>query len=98
MKKLLCGLAVLPLLSTVALAQPADTGAAAMRLNDNQMDSVTAGFQFRETEISNTSWTQVSVGVPNGNPVTACTACFLIIQNPSLSIESAFGISPIATP
>ena len=98
MKKLLCGLAALPLFSTVALAQPADTGPAPqpMQLSENQMDSVTAGFMLTETEISNTSWTQLSVGVTGGNPLTACTACFLIVQNPSLAVESAFGMSPTA--
>jgi hypothetical protein len=96
MKKFLCGLAVLPFLSTVALAQPANVGSATqpMRLSENQMDSVTAGFSLREADISNTSWTAVSVWEPGGNALPACASCFLVIQNPSLSIESLFGVAP----
>jgi hypothetical protein len=56
MKKLLIGLAVLPFLAGVSLAaQP-------VPLSDTQMDAVTAGFDFLETEISNTSWVRVCPG------------------------------------
>jgi hypothetical protein len=95
MKKVLCGLAVLPFLSTVALAQPAGPATQPMQLSENQMDSVTAGFTFMETEISNTSWTEVSVWESGGNSIS-CSACFLNVSSPALSIASAFGRSPTA--
>jgi hypothetical protein len=53
------------------------------------MDKVTAGFDFRETDNANTSWTQVSsMPVP---PALRVKLCFLHISNPALSIESKFG-------
>jgi hypothetical protein len=55
MKKLLYGLAALPFLAGVALAdQP-------VQLSDNQMDKITAGFDLSVIERSNTSWTQISI-------------------------------------
>lgn len=85
MKKLLCGLAALPFLAGIALAdQP-------VQLNDKQMDKVTAGFTDRETIISNTSWTQVSI---YDGSLTSCSACYLTILSRPFSIESAFGPTP----
>ena len=85
MKSLLYGLAALPFLASVGLAgQP---------LNDQQMDKVTAGFDFRVTEISNTSWTQVQIGF-NTPALTPCSACYLTIVSPPFSIESAMQNTP----
>ena len=85
MKKLLCGLAALPFLAGVALAdQP-------MQLSDKQMDKVTAGFDFFRVEISNTSWTNVSI---YDGPLIACPACYLTIISRPFSVESAMGPTP----
>ena len=85
MKKLLCGLAALPFLAGIALAdQP-------IQLNDKQMDKVNAGFRDFETIISNTSWTQVSI---YDGSLTSCSACYLSILSRPFSVESAFGPTP----
>jgi hypothetical protein len=91
MKALLYGIAALPFLVTFASAEP-------VQLTNNQMDKVTAGFAFRETTVSNVSWTQVSL---YAGPLTPCGECFLVISNPALSIESKFGPSapsPVTVP
>jgi hypothetical protein len=84
MKRLLYGVAALPFLAGVALAQP-------MQLTSRQMDRVTAGWDLFVTEVSNTSWTQVSV---YNKPLTSCSSCYLVITNPALSVESQFGPTP----
>ena len=86
MKKTLYGAIALPLLMGIGMAQQSW----AAQLSDAQMDKVTAGFDFRETDNANTSWTQVSL---YAGPLTPCAAsvCFLAIRNPALSIESKFG-------
>ncbi len=84
MKKTLYGVIALPLLMGIGMAQQSW----AAQLSDAQMDKVTAGFDFRETDNANTSWTQVSL---YAGPLTPCTECFLAIRNPALSIESKFG-------
>ena len=86
MKRLLYGLAALPFLAALASAQPAT------QLTDNQMDKVTAGWGLLETDISNTSFVMVSV-YQSPNTVT-CSACYLLINTPSISVGSAFGPSP----
>jgi len=85
MKKFLCALAVLPFMSAAALAQPA-------QLSDQQMDNVSAGFRLNEIDISNTSWTQVVVG----EPLRACSSCFLtVVGSPfGISVSSNFGPVP----
>lgn len=85
MKRLICGFAALPFLVGVALA------AEPVQLNDKQMDKVTAGFSFRETDISNTSWTQVSL---YSSALTPCSLCYLTISSGPLQVESAFGRVP----
>lgn len=92
MKKFLCGLAVLPFLTATALAQPAHDASQPMQLSESQMDSVTAGFSFLETEVSNTSWTRVSVY--EGANTIACTSCYLVINNMAISVASNFGPVP----
>lgn len=85
MKKLLYGLAALPLLAGVALAdQP-------MQLSDKQMDKVTAGFDLNVIERSNTSWTQVSI---YGAGLIPCNQCYLTISSRPFSVQSAFGPTP----
>lgn len=75
MKKLLYGVAALPLLTSLALAgQP-------VQLTDHQMDKVTAGYFhvteagiiLTETTVTNTSLTSISI---NDLP-TACVGCYL---------------------
>lgn len=87
MKTFLCGLAVLPLLTAGAMAQPLQQP---MQLSDNQMDSVSAGFTLRETDVSNTSWTVVSI---YSGPVT-CSSCYLNITSTPFSLASNFGPVP----
>jgi len=91
MKRLLCAVAALPFLAGVALAaQP-------VPLSDGQMDVVTAGFDFLETETTNTSKTTVAVDEP---ALPACTTCFLVIAGTSYAgpppvrsfqVQSQFG-------
>jgi hypothetical protein len=92
MRKLLIGLAVVPFLSTAALAQSHPT-----QLSEAQMDRVSAGFAFQEETVSNTSWTQVRVWqafqMVGGNDIQ-CSRCYIAINSPALSIGSAFGPFP----
>jgi len=81
MKALLFGIAALPLLVTVASAEP-------RQLSGNQMDQVTAGFAFRELTPSNTSLTEISV---YAGPLTPCASCYLRIVTPSISVQSQMG-------
>jgi len=102
--KLLYGLAALPLIVGVASAETPKSTAAAKKpaqLNEKQMDKVTAGWRLTEIDVSNTSWTLISVysgSLPTGNvgtttvPVTgSCPNCYLSLASPALSIYSAFG-------
>ena len=84
MKKTLYGAIALPLLMGIGMAQQSW----AAQLSDAQMDKVTAGFGFRETDNANSSWTQVSL---YAGPLLPCDICFLAIRNPALSVESKFG-------
>jgi len=86
MKKFLCALAVLPFMSASALAQPA-------QLSDYQMDSVSAGFRLNEVEVSNTSWTQVVVG----EPLRACTSCYLTVVGSSFGVSVSSNFGPVPT-
>jgi hypothetical protein len=87
MKKLLCGLAVLPLLSATAFAQPdvRMSGSQPLLLNEAQMDTVTAGWSLRETDISNTSVTFVQV---YGPALPSCSACYLDLDSNALQVDS----------
>jgi hypothetical protein len=84
MRRLLYGLAALPLLAGVAMAQEP------MKLSDQQMDKVTAGWDLRELDISNTSVTLVAIYQRPSNTIS-CGSCFLLINNPAFSVASAFG-------
>jgi hypothetical protein len=96
MTKVLCGIAALPLLFGVALAespkQSNDSKAAAkqpIQLSEKQMDQVSAGFKFFEVDIFNTGLTVVSVYQP-GNTII-CPSCYLVINNFALSVASQMG-------
>ena len=88
MRRLLYGLAALPLLfAGPAVAQP-------FQLSNAQMDQVSAG--FFEFDSSNTSATAVSIFVRTNFFTTAhdtivCSGCFLQIDSPTISIASQFG-------
>lgn len=84
MKKFLCGLALLPFMTAVATAQPA-------ALNENQMDSVTAGWTLLETDVSNTSWTQVGVWTDLPH---YCSSCYLNVSSMGINVASNFGPVP----
>jgi len=106
--KLLYGLAALPLIAGVASAETPKSVAVAKKptqLNEKQMDKVTAGFRLLEIDVSNTSWTLISVysgSLPapstGTTPVSgSCPNCYLSLSSPALSIYSAFGPgNPIA--
>jgi len=100
--KLLYGLAALPLIAGVASAETPKSVAVAKKptqLNEKQMDKVTAGFRLLEIDVSNTSWTLISVysgSLPapgtGTTPVSgSCPNCYLSLSSPALSIYSAFG-------
>jgi len=102
--KLLYGLAALPLIVGVASAETPKSTAAAKKpaqLNEKQMDKVTAGWKLAEIDVSNTSWTLISVysgSLPapgtGTTPVSgSCPNCYLSMSSPALSIYSAFGPS-----
>jgi hypothetical protein len=99
MKKLFYGIAILPFLGGIALAQPANQVASVspVQLTGNQMDKVTAGFGLQETDVSNTSITLVSVYGPALEP---CEACFLSVSSPAISVQSIMlsGVVPATTP
>jgi hypothetical protein len=88
MKSFLYGLAGLPLLVGVALAQQP------VQLSDRQMDKVTAG--FLEIDLSNTSATAISIfqrpyltdSTPNS---ISCSGCYLLINTPTISVAAQFG-------
>jgi hypothetical protein len=87
MKKTLCGLALVSALSAAAVAQAAPPA----QLTDAQMDSVNAGFRLFETDISNTSWTQI--GIYTELPRT-CTSCYLDLSSMAFNVASNFGPVP----
>jgi len=107
MMKLLCGFAALPLIVGVASAQQAkqsnDGKALAKQpaqLTEQQMDKVTAGWDFAFTEVDNTGAVGVSIyhdgnvifpGTPatSSSPaVPACAACYLYIHNSAIGVGS----------
>jgi len=70
-------------------------------LTDTQMDVVTAGFDFAETETQNTGVVRVLVNQPA--PAQGCTNCFLNVVNTyfndpttiAMQTLSKFGPEPI---
>ncbi len=97
MKKVAIGLLALPFLAGAAAAQQP------VQLSAAQLDRVTAG--FLEIDLSNTSGTVVSIfqrpfltdATPNG---IVCSTCFLVINTPTFSIASQFGVftAPVGVP
>jgi hypothetical protein len=97
MKTFLYALAALPLLTGVAFA--ADKAP----LSDKQMDQVTAGFDFFELDISNTSTVAVAVNFP----AMTCPSCYLHVTsqwygNPDprlpMQVFGIFGPTPAPAP
>jgi hypothetical protein len=93
MRKLLLGLAVLPFLAGVSLAgQP-------QPLTDNQMDKVSAGFDFFEIDVNNAGATATLVNIePLGPDLCTSTGCFIAIKGTpypsgvqSFQLYAAFG-------
>jgi hypothetical protein len=74
MKRLLLGLAVLPFIAGISLAaQP-------VPLSDQQMDTVTAGFDFTELDVQNLGTVRVDINLPPvAFPPGGCS-CFLQIN------------------
>ena len=97
MKKFVIGLAVLPFLAGVSLAgQP-------QALTDQQMDKVSAGFDFFEMDVNNVGTTVVAADLPNvfGPPSNATCptgVCFVAVSGTtypshvqSLQVYAIFG-------
>ncbi|HEY2531202.1 MAG TPA: hypothetical protein VGJ20_25255 [Xanthobacteraceae bacterium] len=89
MKRLLLGLAVLPFLAGISMAGSPTV------LTDKQMDKVTAGFDFAELDVTNTSTTVVMVDL---TPITILKGDYLHVAGTaypvgvqSLQVESRFG-------
>jgi hypothetical protein len=88
MTRFLYGIATLPFLAGVALAQEP------VLLTSEQMDKVTAG--FLEIETSNTSATAISIFQrpylldPTPNSIV-CPNCYLLINSPTISVAAQFG-------
>jgi hypothetical protein len=88
MKGLLHGLAALPFLAGIALAQQP------IQLTNKQMDTVTAGTLI--VEVNNTSAVVVSIfqtsylldSTPN---TITCSDCYLLINSPKFSLAAEFG-------
>ena len=88
MMRLLYGLAALPFLAGIALAQQP------MQLTNNQMDRVTAGTLI--IEFSNTSAVAVSIfqtpSLLNSTPnAISCPGCYLLINSQKFSLAAQFG-------
>jgi hypothetical protein len=96
MTRVLYGLAALPLLAGVALAEtPQQTNGGKalakqpMQLTEQQMDKVTAGWQFLEIDTFNTGFTIVAVYL--GPNTLTCPTCYLLINNFAISVASQIG-------
>jgi hypothetical protein len=97
MRRLIGGIAVLPLLTGLALAgQP-------VQLSDSQMDKISAGLVLHEFDLTNTSTTEVGIRPWYESPffssspvspvseLTPCNQCYLGLDVGSLVIQSAMG-------
>jgi hypothetical protein len=106
MTRVLYGLAALPLLAGVAMAETpkqSNHGKAItkqpMQLSEQQMDKVTAGWDLLEVDVFNTGITWVSVyehrtgttGVFGPGNTIVCASCYLVISNFALSVSSQIG-------
>jgi hypothetical protein len=99
--KLLYGLAALPLIAGVALAEPvkSNDGKKPMQLSDQQMDKVSAGWHYQSVEGFNTGFVvervyQASTVTASSTPLygldnnIVCVSCYLLINNHALSVGS----------
>jgi hypothetical protein len=103
MKTFLYALAALPLLTGVTFA--ADKAPLAdKQISDRQMDQVTAGFDFFELTISNTSTVIIAVNNPL---LPECAGCYLSVSsawfgNPDpripMQVQAWFGPSAAPAP
>ena len=84
MKRLLLGLAVLPFLAGMTVAQEPT------KLTGVQMDKVTAGWDLLQLTQSNTSQTLVAIYQEPSNTIT-CPTCYLLVNSKSFSAGSIFG-------
>lgn len=90
MKRLMYGIAALPLLTSLAFAgQP-------VQLTDHQMDKVTAGIVFSETDIFNSIAVRVDINQTE-RPLCGAADCVLSIQSPNFNLQASF-IAPPAPP
>jgi hypothetical protein len=90
MKKFLFGLAALPFLAGISLA------ADPVPLTDKQMDTVTAGFDFREVYVQNLGFYTVAVDLPAGgaNGCLIAGGCYLnIVGTPFPAGVNSFQLS-----
>lgn len=106
MTRMFFGLAALPLLAGVALAEtPKQSNHSIalakqpMLLSEKQMDKVTAGWDLLETDVFNTGLVFVSVYqktnttppiFTTGNTIV-CPSCYLLINNFAISVGSQMG-------
>jgi hypothetical protein len=81
MKSLLCGIAALPFLATLAMASP-------QQLSSNQMDQVTAGFRYVEVDTFNTGATAISVYPTAATLLPNCAGCYLSINSATIQLRS----------
>ena len=84
MKRLLLGVAILPFLAGITMAQEP------MKLTGKQMDKVTAGWDLLELIQSNTSATEVAIYQRPSNTI-ACTGCYLLLNSSAFSVASMIG-------
>jgi hypothetical protein len=89
MKRFLYGLAALPFLAGVSLAaQP-------VPLSDKQMDTVTAGFDFAETDIQNLGSYLIAIDLPTRPCATGTYLCIQGTSFPagvqSFQLQAVFG-------
>jgi hypothetical protein len=85
MKRTLMGMAILPFLAGIALAE--------QPLTDKQMDKVTAGHDFQALELTNSTFVSVAIQEPTLAPPVGS----LIVGNvilPIASTQVVFGIIP----
>jgi hypothetical protein len=104
--RVIYGLAALPLLAGVAMAETpkqSNSGKAMVKhpiqLNEKQMDKVTAGWDLQELDVFNTGIVWVSIyehrssgtGVFTAGNSLTCASCYLVINNFSISVASQIG-------
>jgi len=111
MREIIYGLAALPLITGLAVAQPANqskdnktSARIMMQLTDAQLDKVNAGHYILEVDntglVAISLWFRPYLTDPTPNFIS-CNDCYLVISTPTFSIASLIGQSstlPIAPP